>query len=142
MHHRFGNDWTLGRFRLSVTRGAKPIGLTLPEDFRAILATAPDVRTAAQKNLLVSYFRAVDTDLRAKIDALNSSRAPLPADPKLQALRDQLQFAQRPVQPDASLVSLRHDLEMSVEQATVRRLTAAQDITWALINSPAFLFNH
>ena len=57
MHHQFGNAWTLGRFRLSVTRGPKPIGLSLPEDFRAILATAPDVRTDAQKNLLATYFR-------------------------------------------------------------------------------------
>ena len=64
MHHKFGETWTLGRFRLSVTRGAKPIGLSLPEDFRAILATAPDVRTDAQKNLLAAYFRAVDAELR------------------------------------------------------------------------------
>ncbi len=27
MHHKFGNAWTLGRFRLSVTRGSKPVGL-------------------------------------------------------------------------------------------------------------------
>ena len=28
-----------GRFRFSITRGPKPVGLSLPEDFRAILAT-------------------------------------------------------------------------------------------------------
>ena len=43
---------------------------------------------------------------------------------------------------DPRLVQLRHDVEMSIQQAATRRLTAAQDIAWALINSPAFLFNH
>jgi hypothetical protein len=142
MHHRFGNAWTLGRFRLSVTRGQKPIGLSLPEEFRAILATAADVRSDAQKNLLANYFRAVDPDWRKKLVDLNMSKAPLPIDPKLKELRDQLEFAKRSVAPDSVLVGLRHDLEMSVQQAATRRLTAAQDIAWALINSPAFLFNH
>ncbi len=41
MTHRFQNAWTLGRFRLSATRSVKPVGLSLPEDFRAILAVAP-----------------------------------------------------------------------------------------------------
>jgi WD40 repeat protein len=146
LHHRFRQErdgsWTLGRFRLSVTRSPKPVGLSLPEDLRAVLATASDVRSEDQKKLLTTYFRGVDSELRTKIDAVNASKRPLPIDPKLKGLRDQLEFVQRPVEVDPVLVVLRNDLEMSVQQAAKRRLTAAQDITWALINSPSFLFNH
>ena len=142
MTHLFQNVWTLGRFRLSATRGAKPVGLSLPEDFRAILAVAPEVRTDAQKEALMVYFRAIDNDLRTKYGAVMASKAPLPVDPKLQELRNQLEFVRKPIAIDPALVALRRDVEISIEQSIARRLTAAQDITWALINSPAFLFNH
>jgi WD40 repeat protein len=146
LHHRFRQDrnasWTLGRFRLSVTRSPKPIGLSLPEDLRAILATASDVRSEPQRTALLAYFRGVDSELRNKLDAVNASKLPLPIDPKLKGLRDQLELVQRPIAVDPVLANLRRDLEMSVQQAVRRRLTAAQDIAWALINSPSFLFNH
>jgi hypothetical protein len=142
LYHKFSNEWTLGRFRLSVTRGPKPIGLSLPEDFRSVLATSPEVRTDSQKSLLASYLRTIDPEIRQRAAAIAASKAPLPADPTLKSLQDQLEFVKRPVEVDPALLRLRHDLEMSVQQAAVRRLTAAQDIAWALINSPAFLFNH
>jgi hypothetical protein len=36
---------------------------------------------------------------------------------------------------------MRVDVALSAKQLDSRRLTAAQDLAWALINSPAFLFN-
>ena len=42
--------------------GSPGRGLGLPEEFRAVLATVPELRTEAQKNLLFTYFRAMDAD--------------------------------------------------------------------------------
>ena len=68
-------------------------------------------------------------------------RMPLPIDQKLKELRDTLAELSKPVPLDPKLVQLRQDVEMSKQQMANPRLTAAQDLAWALINSPAFLFN-
>jgi WD40 repeat protein len=143
LNHFFaGGTYSLGRFRLSVTRVARPVGLGLAEDYRAIVATAPEIRTEAQRATLLAFQGAIDPEHRKRVDALNASRAPLPVDPRLQSLRDRLASATKPLPPDAGLSQLRRDVEMSIKQSVDRRLTAAQDVAWALINSPAFLFNH
>ncbi len=48
----------------------------------------------------------------------------------------------QPTPDDPMLVQLREDAKQSTKQLENIRLTAAEDLTWALINSPAFLFNH
>ncbi len=91
----------------------------------------------------MSYFRAIDPELRNKPTAVERQQgAACRLIPSSRSCATELEFAKKPVQADRALLALRHDLEMSVQQAAARRLTAAQDIAWALINSPAFLFNH
>jgi WD40 repeat protein len=142
LHHKFGKGFMPGRFRVSVTRVARPVGLDLADDYRAIIATATEVRTDMQRQTLLGYLRTIDTAYRAKADAMASARAPVPEDPKLAALKAAVAAAETPVPDDPRLVQLRKDVAQSVQQSVSRRLTAAQDIAWALINSPAFLFNH
>jgi WD40 repeat protein/mono/diheme cytochrome c family protein len=142
MHHKFSNLWTIGRFRLAVTRVPRPVSLGLLEEFRSTLATAPELRTQAQKDALLAYFRKVDADWQSKSNAVEASKAAMPIDPRLKELKDAVAAASKALPVDSRLSQLRQDVEMSIKQAAARRLTAAQDIAWALINSPAFLFNH
>ncbi len=143
MSYRFPTPMHMpGRFRISLTKVPRPIGLDPAEEFRAILATEPDLRTQAQRDALLTYVKTVDGEWRNKLTALDASRAPLPADPKIAELQNALNEANKPIPVDPRLVALRQDVEMSIKQSTARRLTAAQDVAWVLINSPAFLFNH
>jgi WD40 repeat protein len=137
-----GGQYTLGRFRLSVAAAKPPVPLGLPEDLQIILDTPAAARDAQQQAALMKYFRTTDKELRQHQSALAEAQKPLPPDPKLVELKAAVAEAQKPVPTDPKLLQLRQDAAMSTKQMENKRLTAAQDVAWALINSPAFLFNH
>lgn len=134
--------FTPGRFRLSLATAKEPVGLSISEELRAIITTPDAKRTKAQVATLTKYFQTRDTELRRRQDALNTARQPLPTDPQLVARRKTIEQVSRPLGEDPLLVQLRQDVQMSTQQLANPRLTGAQDLAWALINSPAFLFNH
>ncbi len=135
-------DTTIGRFRISVTTAKTAPGLSYPEEVAAILGTQAKERPDAQQKALLAFFTKADPGLLKLSTALADAQKPLPIDPKLKGLRDKLAEVSQPVPVDSRLAQLQGDLAMSTRQLTDKRLTAAQDIAWALINSPAFLFNH
>jgi hypothetical protein len=135
-------DHRLGRFRISVTASDRPVGLTLPESLRAVLATDAEHRDQAQQNVLTGYFRTIDSELRTRQAELAAANKPLPVDPGIEQRQAHLDDVSGPIAEDARLVQLRSDHAHSARQLANRRLTLAQDLAWALINSPAFLFNH
>ncbi len=138
----FDNKHGLGAFRLSITTAAKPLLLFEPtEEVRKILAVTPEERTDEQKTILVDSIQGADKQLKDLRAALAKAKQPRPTDPKLVTLREKLERVKKPLQTDPALVESRRAAELSTEQLKNARLTAAQDITWALINSPAFLFN-
>ncbi|RUL84346.1 DUF1553 domain-containing protein [Tautonia sociabilis] len=135
-------EHSIGRFRLSLSTQAEPVGLSLTEELAAIVSSSDSEWTDEQRSAVVAYFKATDGPYRQKQAALAAAKTPLPEDPKLVQLRQRLAEAEQPIPEDPTLARLRADLAMSANQIESRRLTAAQDIAWALINSPAFLFNH
>lgn len=143
LHHSFnGQKFGLGRFRISVADSDKEVGLTLPDEFHRALQASAEERTIEQQEMLTAYVKKTDADYQKLTAALAQARQPLPVDPKLKQLTERLAYVSRPLGEDPRLAQLKRDLEQSEKQTGATRLTAAQDLAWALINSPAFLFNH
>jgi hypothetical protein len=135
-------QFQIGRFRLSVAAAKKPIALGIADDLLTIADTPAKDQDEKQKAAIVKYYRTTDKELQKREADLAAAKMPLPLDPRLVELQAVLKDSEKPVPTDPKLVQLRKDVETSSKQLSNPRLTGAQDIAWALINSPAFLFNH
>jgi hypothetical protein len=92
----------LGKFRLSVTDGSRPLARPkLPDAIAAALAVPKDQRTDEQRAAIAAHYRTLDSDL-ARLTAA---------------------------------------VKTAADQSANARALGIQDLGWALINSPAFLFN-
>jgi WD40 repeat protein/mono/diheme cytochrome c family protein len=133
---------SLGRFRISVTGAQPPLGFGLPTDIAAIVVKPADQRGDAERNTLLAYVRKHDEQYKKLEADLANEQKPLPDDPQLKKLEAELAKAQQPLPMDSKLQRLRRAVTLSEQQLKDKRLTVAQDVVWALINSPSFLYNH
>lgn len=133
---------SLGRFRLAVTGAEGALNFGLPAAVLDVLAVAPDKRTPEHIKALTDHLKSSDADTLAKEAALAEANKPIPPDAALAAAKEKLVKAEQPLAIDPALAMMRRDAELSRVQLENKRLTAAQDLAWALINNPAFLFNH
>jgi len=118
------------------------LGLTLPENLLPILALSVPQRTPEHLAALTAFLKEHDALLGQLHQDLSAARQPLPDDPKITAAKAGVATAGLPLPVDPKLERLSRDVELSAAQLKNQRLTATQDLTWALINTPAFLFNH
>ena len=130
----------LARFRISAAL-SNPNGLSLPESFATIQRVAADSRSESQLAELSAWFGKTDAALAGLRSKYAEARRPLPEDPGVTSRKAELNIALQPVPEDRLLVQIRRDVDYSTKQLEQSRLTMAQDVVWALINHPAFLFN-
>ena len=133
---------SIGRFRISVTTEETPVDFGLPADVATVLAVSRSERSEEQVQALRDYFKNKDDDWKQLQTALTEAEMPLPEDPRLKELQAAVERVSKPLPEDAYLVELKRAVGLSTAQMEHKRLTAAQDLAWALINNPAFLFNH
>ncbi|MEM9283683.1 MAG: DUF1549 domain-containing protein [Verrucomicrobiota bacterium] len=134
-------DYPISRFRVWYTTDADPLNFGLPTQIVPALTKASGNRSEAEKKALAIYVAENDAELRKRQAVHFKELRPLPSDPKMDSLDAALAKAEIEVEEPGPLVQIRQDTHYSIQQAANRRLTAAQDLTWALVNSPSFLFN-
>jgi hypothetical protein len=142
MNQTFQNGkYNLGHFRLWVTT-SPTVRFGTSQAVATALKQPAMARSKPLQADLASAFQAQYRTLQTEQRILFAAQQPLPIDPQLTALTKAHEEAQKPIMLDPKLVQLRRDAGLSQSQLINPRMTAAQDLAWALINSPAFLFNH
>jgi WD40 repeat protein len=137
-----GGQHSLGKFRVSVTDGTGSLSFGMPATVQAALAKSADKRTDADRQALLAELRKQDKGFATLQAELTAAQQPAGEDTHVKELEAKLAAAQQPLPIDAKLQQMRRAVELSEEQLKNRRLTVAQDVVWALINNPAFLYNH
>ncbi|MDZ4850408.1 MAG: DUF1549 domain-containing protein [Pirellulaceae bacterium] len=137
-----GDKLRLGRFRLAVSDTPVEASLGLSESLNLLANTPAAQRSKDSQEAGLNYFKTSSPELNKLRATLAVEKQPLPEDELVVQLRSRIEKLKQPVQDDVKLVRLRSDVNESQSQSEHARVTAAEDISWALINSPAFLFNH
>ncbi|MDO8348794.1 MAG: hypothetical protein Q7T30_01055, partial [Planctomycetota bacterium] len=141
LHHRLEAPHEIGRFRLWITTSDAPTHEGLPAALLPALQSPANRRPAQLSDLLRTHVRTQDAGFLERDFTADLARKPLPADSRRAELEQDLARATRPVPIDPTLLRLRQDVDLSTRQFANKRLTAVQDLAWALINTPSFLFN-
>ncbi len=131
-----------GRIRLSLSSLSGQVGPGLSEELIASLAADPAVWAPELATRFQQLFDSTSPELAALKTGLATAELPLMIDATIVSARSLVTRLSVSTLPDPLLEQLNRDLALSEQQLASARLTAAQDLTWALINSPAFLFNH
>ena len=142
LEQHYGEDFLLGRFRLYLTTSGDPLDFGFPERVVQAARAPAGERKPEQASAILDFYRNSDGDFWKRKQAAVKAAEPLAVDPKFTELQNALNQAQEPIHLDPGLVQLREDAKASGRQNENKRLTVVQDLTWALINSPGFLFNH
>jgi hypothetical protein len=142
LQQHYDETHLLGRFRLYFTSSEDPLDFGMPEGVVQAARAAAGQRKPDQSAAILDYYRSIDTEFWRRRQAVARASEPLPADPKFTELQAALTKAEEPIQLDAHFVQLRDDAVASGHELENKRLVVVQDLTWALINSAGFLFNH
>ncbi len=142
LHQNYDANHVLGKFRIWVTTSQVPVEIGLPIDIASIVDISEDARSEDQRGKLLGYFTENDPGSQEHQKKVSDAKMSRPVDPGLLKLRKKLARVEVPTSPDPKLMRLERAMKLSEEQLKSRRLTLVHDIAWALINSPAFLFNH
>lgn len=142
LQQHYGDNLLLGRFRLYFTTNDEPLDFGMPEAVVQAARAPAGERKPQQAAAIFDYYRSIDAEFWKRRQEVAAASEALPADPKYTELQQALNKAQEPIHLDPHFVQLRDDAITSAHQMDNKRLVVFQDLTWALINSAGFLFNH
>ncbi|HIG28095.1 MAG TPA: DUF1553 domain-containing protein [Verrucomicrobiales bacterium] len=136
------NKHSIGKFRISLINGESSLEFGVPNRIGSILKIAQEQRNEEEQKKLIAYVGSTDKERQKRKDSLKKAEKARPIDPELKSRQETLVRVEEALTMDPDLKAFRRAADLSYEQTRNKRLTAAQDIAWALINNPAFLFNH